>query len=129
MTTVTQRRAKVGGETGANGEWYEGGKFINTVANNGKGKGGKKSTGKQEIGPYKWEVAPNDERSIYSQFRGVFGTIQNDKAILAYGSDVERLHHVLAYYGWTVVSAQRLLDMWNDGQRWISVDDLRAMNR
>ena len=114
MTTATQRRAKVGGETGANGKWYE---------------GGKKSTGKQEIAPYKWEVAPNDERSIYSQFRGVFGTIQNDKAVLAYGSDVERLHHVLAYYGWTVASAQKPLDMWNDGQRWISVDDLRAMNR
>jgi len=31
MTTTTdQRRAKAGGEYGANGEWYEGGKFIAT---------------------------------------------------------------------------------------------------
>lgn len=31
MTTTTdQRRAKAGGEIGANGEWYEGGKFIAT---------------------------------------------------------------------------------------------------
>lgn len=29
-TTTTQRRAKAGGEYGANGEWYEGGKFIAT---------------------------------------------------------------------------------------------------
>lgn len=27
---ITQRRAKAGGEVGANGEWYEGGKFIST---------------------------------------------------------------------------------------------------
>lgn len=32
MTTETgQRRAKAGGEFGANGEWYEGGKFIATL--------------------------------------------------------------------------------------------------
>ena len=31
MTTTTdQRRAKAGGEYGANGEWYEGGKFLAT---------------------------------------------------------------------------------------------------
>jgi hypothetical protein len=29
-TTTTQRRAKAGGEYGANGDWYEGGKFIAT---------------------------------------------------------------------------------------------------
>ena len=30
MTPVDQRRAKAGGEYGANGEWYDGGKFIAT---------------------------------------------------------------------------------------------------
>lgn len=30
MTLTIQRRAKAGGEYGANGEWYEGGKFIAT---------------------------------------------------------------------------------------------------
>lgn len=30
MNNDTQRRAKAGGEFGANGEWYEGGKFIAT---------------------------------------------------------------------------------------------------
>lgn len=31
--TTTQRRAQAGGEIGANGEWYEGGKFIATQEN------------------------------------------------------------------------------------------------
>jgi len=30
MNTTIQRRARAGGEVGANGEWYEGGKFIAT---------------------------------------------------------------------------------------------------
>lgn len=32
-TTTTQRRAAAGGEFGANGEWYDGGKFIATQEN------------------------------------------------------------------------------------------------
>ncbi len=32
-TTTTQRRAVAGGEFGANGEWYDGGKFIATQEN------------------------------------------------------------------------------------------------
>ena len=53
-------RAKAGGEYGANGEWYEGGKFINTVAENAKraAKDAKASSRKQNINAGVWEVAP-----------------------------------------------------------------------
>jgi hypothetical protein len=33
---MATKRAAKGGEMGANGEWYEGGKFINTVPENRK---------------------------------------------------------------------------------------------
>ena len=70
--STTHSRAKAGGEFGANGEWYEGGKFINTVAENGKGKKEtKRFTGKQEIEPYKWEVSADGLRSIYRRLAGI----------------------------------------------------------
>lgn len=119
MTVATQKRAKVGGEFGANGEWYEGGKFINTVPENRKKEGSHpKGTGKQEIAPYVWEVAPNGERSLYKKFAGAWGRVENGVAVFAYGSDIERLNHVLAYCGVTKAQAQEMLDKWNAGQRW-----------
>ena len=49
-----QRRAKKGGETGANGEWYPGGSFINTSADKSKkpipSKGGGKGGGEKGDG-------------------------------------------------------------------------------
>lgn len=50
MTTNTtdQRRAKAGGEYGANGEWYEGGKFIAT----------KEDTIK--VAPMRYEITPEE---------------------------------------------------------------------
>lgn len=69
---MSQKRAKVGGEYGANGEFYEGGKFINTIAENQKKEGSTaKKARKVEIAPYKWEVAPEGKRSIYQQFAGI----------------------------------------------------------
>lgn len=48
MDETTQRRAKVGGEYGANGEWYEGGKFIATHENTIK------------VAPMRHEVSPEE---------------------------------------------------------------------
>lgn len=119
MPVATKRAAK-GGEFGANGEWYEGGKFINTVKENRKKEGSAPHrTGKQEIAPYVWQVAPNSEMSIYRQFAGTWGRVENGVAIFAYGADVERLNHVLKYFGRTREEAQVLLDRWNAGERWL----------
>ena len=115
MTTTTQKRAKVGGEYGANGEWYEGGKFINTVPENKKREGSApKGTGKQEIAPFVWAVAPNGERSLYRRFAGVFGKVMADGVAVVMCSDV-----TLAYYGKTREEAQAMIDMWNGGARWV----------
>ena len=49
-----QRRAKVGGEYGANGEWYEGGKWIANADNAKSHKETKRPTGRQKTGPNEW---------------------------------------------------------------------------
>lgn len=54
---VTTKRAVKGGELGANGEWYEGGKFINTVEQNAKRHGSAPKAAKLrkvQIKPYVW---------------------------------------------------------------------------
>jgi hypothetical protein len=72
MSNTTQRRAVEGGEFGANGEWYEGGKFINTVAKNAKKEVNRyASIRKQEIAPYVYEVLPDGFVSLYRQLAGV----------------------------------------------------------
>jgi hypothetical protein len=119
MTTTTKRAGK-GGEFGANGEWYEGGKFINTVADNAKKHGSRKSKPRKcEVAPYKWEVAPEGKGSLYEMFQGTWGVVRRDGvAVLAYGNDVERLEHVLNYCGFTRATAQQWLDRYNAGEKW-----------
>jgi hypothetical protein len=64
---MSQKRAKVGGEVGANGEMYKGGRFINTIPENEKKEGshGKaRKIRKVEIEPYVWVMS--DRRPILS---------------------------------------------------------------
>jgi hypothetical protein len=115
MTTTTKRAAK-GGERGANGEWYEGGKFINTVPENAKKEGSKpRGSGKREIAPYVWEVSPEGKRSLYRQFAGVFGKVIDGVAVLR--TD-DRLDQTCEYFGVSREQAADLLARWNAGQRW-----------
>ena len=115
------KRAKKGGEYGANGEWYEGGKFINTVADNPKGRGKKtKKTGKREIEPYKWEIQPTtDHRSIYGQLAGIYGRVEDGVMVL----DVNP--KTLVYFGDNMEKVQELADKYNAGQRWVLVSEGR----
>jgi hypothetical protein len=114
MTTTTKRAAK-GGEFGANGEFYEGGKFINTVAENRKREGSAPAAKarKQEIAPFVWEFPADGMNSIYRKFAGIFGKVVNGR-LEVLCSDV-----TLAYTGTTREQAQELADKWNAGQRWM----------
>jgi hypothetical protein len=120
---VATKRAKAGGEFGANGEWYEGGRFINTVPENPKREGSNQSKArKNEIAPYKWELVPAGHNgcTIYRQFAGTFGRIDfTGKAVMAFSDDPERLACVLNYCGKTREQAQALLDRYNAGERWL----------
>ena len=98
MQTTTHQRAPQGGAFGANGEWYEGGKFINTVAANEKraAKAAQKANRKQEIEPFVWAV---------DQSTG-----------LAY---VSCKQITLDYYRTTLAEVQAWVDAYNAGERWL----------
>ena len=111
------KQAKKGGEFGANGEWYDGGKFINTVPENKKREGSKpKGNGKQEIAPYVWEVSEEGKISLYKKFSGVFGKVVNGVAILRTDGQFQQ---TLNYYGVKFEDAKNLIDRWNNGERWV----------
>lgn len=113
MQTTTKRAAK-GGEYGANGEWYEGGKFINTIPKNRKREGSHpRKARKVEVEPYKWVVSEDGRRSIYQAFVGIFGKLVNGKMEVLCNDQVFR---------YTCVSreeAQAMADRYNAGERWI----------
>jgi hypothetical protein len=117
MTTNTKRAAK-GGEYGANGEWYEGGKFINTVPENSK-----KSVitrpakaMKEKIADYKFEVAPAAGlRSIYAATVGIVARHEGDKLALRTDGGLD---DTLVYLGKTREWAASMVARWNAGERW-----------
>lgn len=114
--TQIDTRAKVGGEVGMNGEWYKGGQFLpSTMLPKGTQKKNKKGSGKQEVAPYDWQVAPADNlHSIYKSV-DVLVNIDNGEMIITASQQT------LNYYEVDVDNLQSLVDLWNDGERWIVV--------
>lgn len=111
---MATKRAKAGGEFGANGEWYEGGKFLNTVPENRKREGShpKRAAGRVEIEPYVWATPEDGQRSIYRRMQGNFGRIENGVMV------VRVSQQTLAYFGETLESVQSMADAYNSGIRW-----------
>ena len=96
--TYAQPRAQKGGQTGVNGEWYEGGKFLPST------KRGKKKptrgTGKQEIAPYQYEVAPDGYGSIYKRISAYInrdGSL-NEQAIGFFGEEYTQIAYLNLLY-------------------------------
>ena len=118
MMTTTKRAAK-GGEFGANGEWYEGGKFINTIAENAKKEGSKpRRAHKIQIEPYVWVEVAGDEKAIFSIIgTGAAWIDRNDpaKGIAPY---MPAFRSGVMYNGTTLEEVQTLCDRWNAGERY-----------
>ena len=112
-----QKRAVKGGEVGANGEWYEGGKFIATTER-AKTEGTKpKGSGKQEIAPYVWEIAPEGMKSLYRMIgMGIYGAWDRAEGKVVINPCAETL---MTQNGITRETVQNLIDRYNAGQRWI----------
>ncbi len=107
-------RATKGGETGMNGEFYAGGTFLpNTTLGKMQKRAKTSGTGKQEIAPYTYEVAPEGMTSIYRQIAGIYGKIING-AFVVNASDT-----TIAYYGKTRDEVDALAAQWNAGERWM----------
>lgn len=121
---TSKRQAKAGGERGANGEWYPGGAFINTVPENPKGAVKKcKPTGRQKVEPDKWEVPPTEGLvAIYPQIAGIEIPIRRageygERAIIGFRFNPNLRHE------WATPAAierrQMLLAKYKAGERWI----------
>lgn len=112
----TQKRAAKGGEEGANGEWYEGGKFIATTEHvKGSSKAvAAKPERKQEYAPFKWDFAP--VAGQLAIFRTLNGTARYNRQ-----SDTFEANE--AYLANMQSAAQRetyrsSISRYNAGQRW-----------
>lgn len=110
------KRAKQGGELGANGEHYKGGQFINTIEDNPKKQGSsKRGSGKQEIEPFVWAVAPVEGlRSIYRKIAGTYGRVDRQGVLVLNINPV-----TLAYYGENEDEIKSLTSRYNAGDRWV----------
>lgn len=108
------KRAAKGGEFGANGEWYEGGKFLNTVPDNRKREGStRRKPRRQQVAPFVWEVIPEGKVSLYAQMAGAFGKVIDGVFV------VNCSEQTLKYFGRTREEVDVMARAWNDGVRLI----------
>jgi len=109
---TNQRRAKAGGEIGANGEHYKGGAFIaNTDAPKGKTRKHTK-TGKREVAPYTWEMQPTaDHRAIFSMIAGAEGMYHHDTGKMS------------VYLDDTKKNVREIIETFNNGQKWCKFEN------
>jgi hypothetical protein len=109
---MSQKRASKGGEVGINGEWYPAGSFIcNTTLSKMQKAEKKAASRKVQIEVYKWEVAPEGKRSIYSAFAGV------EKALLTNNLSLIN-EQTIRYYGLDMVQLAELAQAYHNGERW-----------
>lgn len=119
---ATQARAKVGGEIGANGEWYEGGKFLNTVKENAKKDGSHVKVAKVrnvEIEPGVWVMQPSANAKPLISFIG------RGAEPCRNGSDFRMTPRMAAFAndgtcgGVTLAEMQAICNRYNAGERWL----------
>lgn len=117
MINIIKRRAPKGGAIGANGEWYEGGKFINSVADNAKSiaKKAKKASRKQEIEPWVWALPPEPgKKPLLRHFLcGVYTHFIKGVVHVSHRKPETR-----EYYNETDEQVKIWVDAYNRGERW-----------
>ena len=113
---MAQKRAKVGGEVGMNGEFYSGGEFLpNTELRSQHKEKSKAGSKKQQIEPYVWVVPPADHlRSIYGYIAGIFGNVDRNTGKLRINCSDQTIN----YYKADRVVVEELVAQYNNGERW-----------
>jgi hypothetical protein len=115
----TTKRAKKGGEYGANGEWYEGGKFINTIPENDKKSGSRKRTARKvQVRPYTWEAGRDGEFPTFAVLGGQ--AVYVDRYAADEDLRIEPFGPGVASYGdeFRGYKVAELCEMWNNGVLW-----------
>lgn len=118
-------QARVGGETGLNGEFYKGGQFLPNSEETIKGMQNSKTSEakprKQEIAPYLWQVS--GQTSIWSKISGIVKFIGKT----SYSKETGKVGRVeivanMTAMGWTtegIKEMETLVTRWNNGERWV----------
>jgi hypothetical protein len=120
-TTMGQKRAKIGGEVGANGEFYEGGKFIATTDHSKRHGSVKRKPRKVQIRPFEWVIAEPGQRPIFSIVGAGAAYIDRydtSKGIAPYAPAFE-MYGDRMYNGETLENIKNLCDRFNAGEIWI----------
>ena len=114
---MAQQRAKAGGETGVNGLYYNGGEFLPSTQLLKTTKTAKRNgTGKREVAPYKWEVAPvemDNPIALYSLLAGSWMTRDNKPFVPFCNSQNVNPANV-----------QTLIDRYLTGKKWIEASEV-----
>lgn len=113
-TNEIKSRASKGGEIGANGEFYKGGQFIAKTDAPKKRSVKRTGTGKQQVEPYKWEVAPEGKKSLFAMLAGmeIFNRAEMN---FSFNSEL-RLDFALPE---VVEKRMARIAAFNSGERWI----------
>jgi hypothetical protein len=109
--------AKSGGEYGANGEFYRGGQFVNTVAENAKRDAAarKYRSRRQLIAPGEFALPPSDTtRSIFARLQGVY-RFDHATGTLGDAPAAWREYVGVEY----ATETDGLRDRYNAGERWV----------
>jgi hypothetical protein len=106
-------RAKKGGQTGMNGEFYKGGTFLpNTTLPKRDAKTRVKGTGRVLIEPGVFSVCPEGQMSIFNRIR-TFVKIDGEVLTPAFPED----HPSYAYYFTNYAEFAKLMEQYNNGER------------
>jgi len=110
---TTHSRAAKGGQLGANGEWYEGGKFIATTDHPKGGPKKHKKTGRVEIEPYVWVDGQEGKSPIFRTMAGV-EIFNRDNNTFSFNPDL-RLHYAEPE---AIENRKANIAAYNSGLRW-----------
>ncbi len=111
-----KRRARAGGELGANREFYRGGQFVNTVPENPKGTARSRpaTARREEFAPFRYAEAPAPGlRAIYAQLAGIYAY---DRGRDRFGDPPEAWRGYVGAEHAATLDALR--ERYNRGERW-----------
>jgi hypothetical protein len=109
----SQKRAKIGGEVGRNGEFYAGGTFLPSTTLTKMTRAVANKSRKVQIEPCVW-VASEGRKSLYEAIAGLVGTVTRDGVAVANQNDT-----ALRYIGVSREQSQEMCDRYNAGERWL----------
>lgn len=113
---MSQKRAKIGGEIGLNGEHYNAGAFICTTEH-GKGKPRKRTARKVQVEPYVWVI---DDRTPLLNIVGTgAGYIDRNDWTKGIEPYMPAFRNGVMYNGETLANVQAMCDRFNAGERWM----------